>query len=197
MASSFPSVSNRMKGVEKLSDIVPFCWRVFTVRAANGLLFYFFAFLFCFDQRPARSVRLQQSHTRNLVWWGGFRKTGLSHRAPTNQKWGEPDSAAGEWNMKTQRKTENTDGLVLSRHWHGAYINQSHTRDGGGWEDVFSGRRPPKHNRSSAWISSEQPSPALCETSAHPPETASSTYSPARKQKLKSLHVASQHGCFL
>lgn len=46
--------------------------------------------------------------------------------------------------------------------------------------DALSGRRRPKHSRSSAWPVSGRLSPALCGTSAPPPGTASSTYSPVK-----------------
>lgn len=46
--------------------------------------------------------------------------------------------------------------------------------------DALSGCHHPNRNRSSAWPVFERLSPDLCETSARPPEPASSTYSPVK-----------------
>lgn len=66
---------------------------------------------------------------------------------------------------------------------HGAYTKYTHTQDEDDCMDVVSGCRHPKYNHSSAWLVFEQLSPGLCETSAHPPETALSTYSPVKHSR--------------
>lgn len=116
----------------------------------------------------------------------GFRKTGWSSSSSGEAKRGGLTLLRETeiWRRNARRKNgDRRAWLILSHQQHGAHVNWNHTQDAGGSMDPFSGRRRPNYSRSSAWISFGQLSPALCETSAHPPETASSTYSPAKRKR--------------
>lgn len=79
-----------------------------------------------------------------------------------------------DWNVKTQHRREMT-------HLCPKACSQASKKDEDESLQGFNGHRPPKHSRSSAWTASELISPTLCETSAPPPGTASSTYSPGKQ----------------
>lgn len=91
----------------------------------------------------------------------------------------------GDWNVKTQHRREMTRRRPKA-------CSQASKKNKDERLQGFSGRRPPKHSRSSAaWTASGLISPTLCETSAPPPGTASSTYSPG--EHLRSQISVAKH----